>query len=79
MLLATRCALASTNVKALAIEATEFPADADRHGVHGVPAIVVDNRPAWVGSVPEAVFVERLLVATKAGEGPTTVSLHSSE
>lgn len=66
MLLATRCALASDAVTALAIEASEFPADADRHGVHGVPAIVVDDRPAWAGSVPEQAFVERLLAAAAA-------------
>ena len=63
MLLAYRCALASERVTATAVEATEFPADADRHGVVAVPAIVVDGRPSWVGSVPEPVFVERLLAA----------------
>lgn len=63
MLLATRCALSSELVTAVAIEASEFPGEADRHGVHGVPAIVVDDRPAWVGSVPERVFVERLVAA----------------
>lgn len=63
MLLATRCALASEHVEAVAIEASEFPSDADRHGVSGVPAIVVDDRPAWAGSVPERAFVERLLAA----------------
>lgn len=63
MLLATRCALASERVTAVAIEATEFPVEADRHGVHGVPAIIVNDRPVWAGSVPEPVFVERLLQA----------------
>jgi hypothetical protein len=63
VLLAYRCALASERVTATAVEATEFPADADRHGVVAVPAIVVDGRPSWVGSVPEPVFVERLLAA----------------
>lgn len=63
MLLATRCALALPDVTAIAIEASEFPAEADRHGVHGVPAIVVDDRLAWAGSVPEAAFVERVVAA----------------
>jgi len=31
--------------------------------VHAVPAIVVDDRYAWAGSVPEAAFVERVLAA----------------
>jgi predicted DsbA family dithiol-disulfide isomerase len=34
---------------------------ADRHGVVSVPAIVANNRLAWVGSVPEATFVQHLL------------------
>lgn len=66
MLLATRCALASDAVTALAIEASEFPTEVDRHAVHGVPAVVVDDRPAWAGSVPERVFVERLVAAAAA-------------
>ena len=63
MLLAYRCALASPSVTATAVEASEFPSWADRHGVMGVPAIVVDDRAAWAGSVPEPLFVERLLAA----------------
>jgi predicted DsbA family dithiol-disulfide isomerase len=64
VLLAYRCALASERVTATAVEATEFPVDADRHQVTAVPAIVIDGRLAWVGSVREAVFVERLRALT---------------
>ena len=63
MLLAYRFALASPRVSAAAVEATEFAAAAARHGVVSVPAIVVNGRPAWVGAVPEPVFVDRLLRA----------------
>ncbi len=63
MLLAYRCARASPDVTAIAIEASEFPTEADRHGVRGVPAIVVNGVPAWAGSVPETAFVDRLLMA----------------
>ncbi|RDI75744.1 Thioredoxin domain-containing protein [Gaiella occulta] len=66
MLLAYRCALASPRVTAAAVEATEFAVDADRHGVVSVPTIVVDDRRAWVGSMPEAAFVERLLASAAA-------------
>ena len=66
MLLAYRCSLASPRVSAVAVEASEFPVDADRHGVVAVPTIVVDGRSRWVGSVPERVFVERLLEAAAA-------------
>lgn len=64
MLLAYRLALASPRVTARGIEASEFATEAERHGVHSVPAIVVDGHYAWAGSVPEPVFVERVLAAT---------------
>jgi predicted DsbA family dithiol-disulfide isomerase len=63
VLLAFKLALASERVRARGIEASEFAVDADRHGVHAVPAIVVDDRYAWAGAVPEPAFVERVLAA----------------
>lgn len=66
MLLAYKLALASPRVTAAGIEASEFPTEADRHGVHAVPAIVVDGRYAWAGSVPEAAFVDRVLASAAA-------------
>ncbi len=61
MLLAYRCALASPRVRAAAVEASEFPAYADEKEVYAVPKIVVDGVPQWDGSVPERVFVDRVL------------------
>lgn len=66
MLLAFRLALATPRIVARGIEASEFAVDADRHGVRAVPAIVVDDRYAWAGAVPEAAFVDRVLAATLA-------------
>ena len=66
MLLAYRLALASPRIQAAGIEASEFAVEAGRHGVHAVPAIVVDGRYAWAGSVPEAAFVDRVLAAVPA-------------
>ena len=63
MLLEYKLALASPRIQASGIEASEFAVDADRHGVHAVPAIVVDDRHAWAGSVPEGAFVDRVLAA----------------
>jgi predicted DsbA family dithiol-disulfide isomerase len=63
VLLAYKLALAAPRIHASGIEASEFAVDADRHGVHAVPAIVVDDRYAWAGSVPEPAFVERVLAA----------------
>ena len=61
MLLALRCALASPRITASGIEATEFPQLADEMEVYAVPRIVVDGVPRWDGSVPERVFVDRVL------------------
>jgi predicted DsbA family dithiol-disulfide isomerase len=71
VLLAYRLALASAHVTARGIEASEFAVEADRHGVHAVPAIVVDGRYAWAGSVPEADFVTRVLAAVDSLTPPS--------
>ena len=71
MLLAYRCALASDRVSAAGTEASEFAVAADRHGVVSVPAIVANDRLAWVGNVPESRFVANLLQAA----GGSAVSL----
>jgi alkyl hydroperoxide reductase subunit AhpF len=63
VLLALEFALASPRISAAAVEATEFAAAAARHGVVSVPAIVVNGRLAWVGNMPERMFLERLLDA----------------
>ncbi len=61
MLLAYKLAFASPRVRAAGIESSEFPALADRMEVYAVPRIVVDGVPQWDGSVPERVFVDRVL------------------
>jgi hypothetical protein len=63
VLLAHRLSLVSPHVQAAAVEASEFPLSADRHSVHAVPAVVVDERQRWTGNVPEPVFMQRLLTA----------------
>jgi Thioredoxin domain len=61
VLLAYKLAFASPRVRASGIEASEFPALADQMEVYSVPRIVVDGVPQWDGSVPERVFVDRVL------------------
>jgi hypothetical protein len=61
VLLAYRCALASPRVTAAGIEATEFPSLADAMDVWAVPRVVVNGVPQWDGSVPERVFLDRIL------------------
>jgi hypothetical protein len=61
VLLAYKTALASPRIRASAIEATEFSALADSMDVWSVPRVVVNGVPQWDGSVPERVFLDRLL------------------
>jgi len=61
VLLAYKTALASPRVTAAAIEATEFPQLADAMDVWAVPRIVLNDVPQWDGSVPERVFLDRIL------------------
>jgi hypothetical protein len=61
VLLALKLAMASPRVRGSGIEATEFPRLADEMEVYAVPRIVVDGVPRWDGSVPERVFVDRVL------------------
>jgi Thioredoxin domain len=61
VLLAYRAALASPQITAAAIEATEFPALADSMDVWSVPRIVVNGVPQWDGAVPERTFLDRIL------------------
>jgi glutaredoxin-like protein len=59
--LANRMALASPQVRAMAVEANEFPSLAAQFGVQGVPRTVVNRTGAFVGALPEAAFVDSVL------------------
>ena len=59
--LASRMALASERVRAVVVEANEFPELADRFQVQGVPRTVVNRSGAFVGALPEAPFVQSVL------------------
>jgi predicted DsbA family dithiol-disulfide isomerase len=59
--LANRMALASAQLTAVTVEANEFPALSQRHGVQGVPRTVVNGSGAFVGALPEEQFVKAVL------------------
>jgi glutaredoxin-like protein len=59
--MANRMALASPKVRSLIVEANEYPELADRYQVQGVPRTVVNRSAAFVGALPEAMFVESVL------------------
>jgi hypothetical protein len=54
-------ALASPNVKAVCVEANEFPHLSNRFRVRGVPHTVINRRAAFVGALPERDFVAAVL------------------
>jgi hypothetical protein len=53
------------NIRADAVEATEYPDLVQRYGVRGVPKTVINDTVEFVGSLPEADFIERLLEAAR--------------
>lgn len=57
-------AMVSPWITADVIEATEFPQLVRRYDVRGVPKTVVGTRDAFVGSIPEEQFVDRVLKAS---------------
>jgi glutaredoxin-like protein len=59
--MANRMALASPHVRAVVVEANEFPELSSRFEVQGVPRTVVDRAGGFVGALPEAAFVRSVL------------------
>jgi len=59
--LAYQFALENDNVRADAIEATEFPEWTSRYRVHAVPKTVVNESSSIDGSLPEEFFLEAIL------------------
>jgi predicted DsbA family dithiol-disulfide isomerase len=61
-------AIASDKVRAVAIEATEFPELSRAYKVMAVPKIVMNDRVEFEGALPEAQFVEAVVRAA-SGNG----------
>jgi glutaredoxin-like protein len=61
VILAHQMAIESPRVRAAMVEATEFPEEAMRHGVSGVPHSVINHNAHVVGAVPEAQFLAEIL------------------
>jgi predicted DsbA family dithiol-disulfide isomerase len=78
--LANRMALASPQVRAICVEANEFPRLSSMFGVRGVPHTVINRSSAFVGALPEREFVAAVLEGAgvaveephKAPSGPST-------
>jgi hypothetical protein len=61
-------AIASDRVRAVAIEATEFPELSRAYQVMAVPKIVMNERVQFEGALPEAQFLEAVVRAA-SGNG----------
>ena len=61
MRLACQFAIENDNVRADAIEATEFPEWTARYRVHAVPKTVVNGSFSIEGSLPEEHFLDEIL------------------
>jgi alkyl hydroperoxide reductase subunit AhpF len=61
--LAQHMAVASDNVRATAIEATEFPELSRAYRVMAVPKIVMNDRVQFEGALPEKEFLAAVLKA----------------
>ena len=61
MSLANRMAIASPSVRALTVEANEFPRMSREFQVSGVPRTVINRGGAFVGAMPEEQFVGNAL------------------
>jgi predicted DsbA family dithiol-disulfide isomerase len=59
--LANRMALASPQIRAVCIEANEFPRLSNQFRVRGVPHTVINRSAAVVGALPEREFVAAVL------------------
>ena len=73
-------ALASPLIKAVCVEANEFPQFSNQFRVRGVPHTVINRKASFVGALPEADFVMAVLEGAgvavdephEAPSGPST-------
>jgi glutaredoxin-like protein len=67
VVLAHKLAMASDNVTAAMVEATEFPHLANRYQVYGVPRTVINDVIHIEGAVPENMLISKLMTVTDSG------------
>jgi glutaredoxin-like protein len=63
--LACKLAMENNLIRAEVIDASEFPQLAIKYMVMGTPKTVVNDKVEFVGAVPETVFLEQVLQATR--------------
>ena len=70
MRLACQFAIENDNVRADAIEATEFPEWTARYRVHAVPKTMVNGSFSIEGSSPEERFLDEILKGIESPDRP---------
>jgi len=60
-------AVASAQIRADCIEATEFPDLSQRYAVMAVPKVVINDRVQFEGAIPERQFLDAVLRAVNGG------------
>ncbi len=65
-------------IQARVIEATEFPALAQRYQVRAVPRTVVNGSHAFDGALPDEAFVRQVLSLAQPDEAAATETAASS-
>jgi glutaredoxin-like protein len=63
--MAHKFAMESDLIRADVVDAGEFPHLAQKYSVMGVPKIVINEKVEFVGAVPENVFLDHVLLATR--------------
>ncbi len=60
---AHKFAMLNDHINAAMVEAYEFSAMADKHGVQGVPRVVINEKISFEGSLPQSEFAEKIMLA----------------
>jgi len=60
-------AVASPQIRADCIEATEFPDLSQRYAVMAVPKVIINDRVQFEGALPERQFLDAVLRAVNGG------------
>jgi len=63
--MAYKFAMESNLIKADVIDGSEFPHLVQKYGVMGVPKIIINEKIEFVGTFPEEIFLEHVLLATQ--------------
>lgn len=68
---AMRLSVANRFITSEMVDISLFPRLGEKYGVHGVPKVVINEEPAFEGSLPEDLYVEEIFRVIGAPASPT--------